>query len=408
MAEFQYKATNSFGEIVKSVVLAPDRRSAMAKLTSQGLRVIDLKGSDSSANIQSALESDESKQVLKGGEKLALMFFKKVLQLCRGGMPLGDALKSLAQRSLNKDMQALSRELYKSISEGGTVANAMQAYPKIFDPCIVHLSEAGESTANIVPVFTNIVEYLESKRQLRASVRSALVYPIILCTLAFGVVLLFLFYLMPMIEKMMADLDGELNLPVKILMFMGDVMIFGLPVAAVGLLIFIMALSKWRQSESGRIISDRILLRSPLFGKIAFNADICRFTNLISTLYASGVNTTETFRLAEKTIKNAYLRLQFQQCRLAVNDGVAVAQAFKNFKILDDDDIDILSVGERTGSLVECFAEIKKMHDEILREDIKTATSILTAVALLTAVAIIFLVALGIVSSVFGLSENLI
>ncbi len=408
MAEFQYRATDSSGAILKSAITAADRRSAMAKLAARGLRVIDLKGAEPASASQAAISSEDSKRALSGGEKLALMFFKKVLQLCKGGMPLGDALKSLAQRSLNKDMQALSRELYKSVSEGATVASAMQNYPKIFEPCIVHLSEAGESTANIVAVFTNIVEYLESKRQLRASVSSALVYPIILCSLAFGVVLLFLFYLMPMIENMMANLGGELNLPVKILLFMGDAMIYGTPIVAAVVFISIIAIAKWRQSESGRIESDKILLKSPLIGKIVFNADICRFTNLISTLYQSGVNTTETFRLAEKTIKNAYLRLQFQQCRLAVNDGVAVAQAFKNFKILDDDDIDILSVGERTGSLVECFAEIKKMHDEILRSDIKTATSILTAVALLSAVVIIFLVALGIVSSVFGLSENLV
>lgn len=407
MAEFQYRATNAVGEIVKSVVVASDRRSAMARLASQGLRVIDLKGADS-ASPHSLSVSEDSKVLIKGGEELALMFFRKVLQLCRGGMPLGDALKSLAQRSLNKDMQALSRELYKAVSEGFTVASAMQAYPKIFEPCIVHLAEAGESTANIVPVFANIVEYLENKRQLRASVRAALVYPIILCTLAFGVVLMFLFYLLPMIEKMIADLGGELNMPVKILIFMGDIMIFGGPAAMAAVFLAFLALSKWRASESGRIISDKFFLKLPLFGPIILNSDVCRFTNLIATLYQSGVNTTETFRLAEKTIKNAYLRMQFQQCKLAVNDGAAVAQSFKNFGILDDDDIDILSVGERTGSLVDCFLEIRKNHDEILRQRIKTATSILTAVALLTAVVIIFLVALGIVSSVFSLSENLV
>lgn len=407
MAEFQYRATNAVGEIVKSVIAAPDRRSALAKLSSRGLRVIDLKGADSTSS-HSLSVSDDSKVSIKGGETLALMFFRKVLQLCRGGMPLGDALKSLAQRSLNKDMQALSRELYKAVSEGSTVAIAMQAYPKIFEPCIVHLAEAGESTANIVPVFTNIVEYLENKRQLRASVRAALVYPIILCTLAFGVVLMFLFYLLPMIERMMADLGGELNTPVKILIFMGDMLIFGGPAAAVLGIIAFIALSRWRASESGRIISDKYFLRIPLFGPIIFNSDVCRFTNLIATLYDSGVNTTETLRLAEKTIKNAYLRMQFQQCKLAVNDGAAVAQSFKNFGILDDDDIDILSVGERTGSLVDCFVEIRKNHDEILRQRIKTATSVLTGVALLSAVIIIFLVALGIVSSVFGLSENLV
>lgn len=92
---------------------------------------------------------------------------------------------------------------------------------------------------------------------------------------------------------------------------------------------------------------------------------------------------------------------------MAINDGAPVAQSFRKYEIFDDDDIDIISVGERTGSLIECFSEIRKMHMEALDISIKVATSILTAVALITAVSIIFLVALGIVSSVFGLSQTL-
>lgn len=403
MAEFEYRAASLSGGVERGVVSAPDRRAAAGALARRGLRALEIRAAAGAR----APEAEDAVKI-RGSEKLSLAFFRKILQLCKGGMPMGDALKSLAQRSLNPQMQALSRELYRAVSEGATLSSAMVAYPKLFEPCIVHLTEAGESTANIVPVFENIVDYLEGKRTLRASVTAALVYPAILCCLAFGVVLLFLFYLMPMIEDMMANLGGEMSIPVKILIAMGDFLIYGGPILLALAALSALAVAKYRSGEEGRLKTDRILARLPLAGPIAVNADICRFGNLIATLYASGVNTTETFRLAEKTVKNSDLRLRFQMCRTAINDGAPISASFKKYGIFDDDDIDILSVGERTGSLVECFMEIKNTHMEILRARIKAATSILTGVALMTAVAIIFLVALGIVSSVFGLSQNLV
>lgn len=404
MADFKYKATNASGKIQEGVINASDRRLAAAKLSQQGLRILQI---NSMAEGSVLLSKTEASAEIKGGEALALAFFKKLLQLCKGGMPMGDALKSLAQRSLNPSMKNLSKELYKNVSEGVTLASAMGAYPKLFEPSVIHLSEAGESTANLVPVFQNVISYLEGKKALRASVIKALAYPSFLVVMATGVVLFFLFYLMPMIQNMLSSMGGEVNLPVKILMFLGDFLIYGMPVILLITLCASLFVWNWRKKDEGKLACDRLILRLPLAGDIVRNADISRFTNLISTLFASGVNTTETFRLSEKTIKNTALKLNFTQCKTSINDGAPIAQSFKKYDLLDDDDIDILSVGERTGSMVECFFEVYHTHMETLDSQIKNATKILTSVALLGAVVIIFLVAIGIVSSVFSLSQSL-
>ena len=404
MPDFFYKASAG-GKPETGTITAADRKSALSKLAREGKEVLSLKAANASSAL--SVSGADSAKAVKGGEALALAFFKKVYQLCKGGMPLADALRGLAQRSLNKNMQILSREMYKNISEGAALSAAMSAYPKLFEPSIINLADAGEATANIVPIFKNIIGYLEGKKALRSSVVSALVYPIILCVMASGVVMLFLFYLLPMIQNMMANLGGELNLPVKILMAFGDFLLYGLPV---GVLVFCLAaifIARWRATEGGRLATDKFLLKLPLVGKILYHTDLSRFTNLIATLYSSGVNTTETLKMAERTIGNSYIRMRFQQCRMAINDGAPVAASFKKYEIFDDDDIDIISVGERTGSLVECFSEIYNLHMEQLGFSIKKATSILTAVALTTAVVIIFLVALGIVSSVYGISQSL-
>jgi len=207
---------------------------------------------------------------------------------------------------------------------------------------------------------------------------------------------------------MMKSLGGDMSLPVKILMSFGNFMLTGGPFLILGVIATIAVIYKMRQTLRGQLITDRALLRLPIFGKIALDSDICRFSNLISTLFESGVNTTETFRLAEKSVKNSDTRARFQLCRAAVNDGAPVAASFKKYGLLSDDDIDIIAVGDRTGNMIDGFAEIKNTHMEILGERVKYAIALLSALALMCAFALVFMVALGIVSAVLNLSQNLV
>ena len=406
MATFSYKATDKTGKIVEGSISAADRRAALRNLSVAGMNVVKLvQAAEASVRAQTGAESDVE---IKGGEKTALAFFKKLLQLCKSGTPVGDALRGLSQRSLNKNMTALSKQMYKSLSEGRSLAQAMESYPQIFEKSLCHLVEAGESTANLVPVFQNIIDYLENRRTLRKQVVAALVYPVILFSVAFAVVMLFLFVLLPQIETMMKSLGGQMSLPVKVLMAFGDFMLAGGPVILALTALAALVIFKIRRSPKGTLATDRLFLKIPLIGKIALDADICRFTNLISTLFDSGVNTTETFRLAEKSVKNSDIRARFALCRTAVNDGAPVSASFKKFGLLADDDVDIISVGDRTGDMVECFKEVKDSHMEMLGARVKFAISALSAAALLSAFALVFMVALGIVSAVLGLSQSLI
>ena len=152
----------------------------------------------------------------------------------------------------------------------------------------------------------------------------------------------------------------------------------------------------------------KMLMKLPIIGRIIFDSDICRFSTLASTLFASGVNTTEAFRLAEKAVKNADMRSRFQSFRTAVNDGAPISAALQRYGLLENEDIDIISVGERTGSLVGSFAEINKAHTESLNKRIKTATTALGGVALGLAFALVFVFAMGIVLSILGLSQSMV
>ncbi len=204
MANYKYKAINKAGATVNSSIEAVDKRAAVNALKAKGLNVLQI------GEYVGGRGANGGKKIA-GGRKLSLIFFTKLEQLCQGAMPVGDAIRSLSQRSLNENLKNLSRALYKDLSEGKALSMALTQYPEIFDKTIVHLLEAGESSANLVPIFRNIIEYLEEKKQLRAKMISATAYPAFLSLLAFGVVIFFLFYMLPKIESMMESMGANLH-----------------------------------------------------------------------------------------------------------------------------------------------------------------------------------------------------
>ena len=391
MAQFKYRASDAFGKISEGSLDAPDARSAARSLSAAGLVVLSL---ESAGTSEGAVDTEKLRKKA-GGEKVALALVKKLSQLCgRGGMPVGDALKSLAARSLDPKIKQLARELYADLSEGKTLAAAMRKFPDTFDASATHLVEAGESTANLGFVFDNIIAYILERRKLRAAIFSALAYPVFLCVLAAGVVMLFLFFMLPKIESMMANMGAEKNFPIRM-------------TAAAAAVLCAAAVALLRSSESGAEKCDGAMLKIPIIGGILRDADICRFANLSATLSASGVNATETFRLAEKSISNRKLRARFRLFRTAVNDGAPVSAALHKFGLLDDEDIDVVSVGERTGSLVEAFSELSAAHSETLKKRISAATTALGGAALGTAFLLVFVFASGIVLSILSLSQSI-
>ncbi len=406
MAEFNYKAIDKAGKTRVGDITADSKRAALEKLAGMGLSPVYVRRQEEDSPAES---SSDSKRSVGGGERTALALITKLHQLCvGGGMPVADALKALSQRAVDKRLKKISRELYKDLSEGQTLAVALEKYPDAFDVCTVHLVEAGESTANLGFVFENIIGYIQERRKLRQTIISALAYPIFLCLMASGVVLLFLFFMLPKIQSMMSSMGAQENFPIKMMNVVGDLLIYGTPTLALVALAIFLWLRFYRKTPEGTKATDAFLLRVPALGKMVFDADLCRFANLAATLFESGVNTTETFRLSEKSLKNADMRDRFQQFRTAVNDGAPISASLQRFGLLENEDLDVISVGERTGSLVSGFREINRSHAESLNKRIKIYTIILGGVALGLAFLLVLIFALGIVLSILGLSQSML
>jgi type II secretory pathway component PulF len=430
MPDFSYTVIDAAGRTRTGKIPADDRRSAARTLGAQGFRVLSLTAgtagnsatttpataqashgsvSDAlgSATAPAALPSKLTSRRFFGAHRTGWDFIDSFHQLHSNGLPMGDAVKLLGQRVSDPALRYLCQSLWRDISEGLSLANAMGRFPAVFDSGSLHLIEAGENTGNLSPVLKKVLDSYELQENLRTKILSSITYPATVCGLAVGVLALFVFFLIPRLRQIMGSLGTEFPLPVKILIGFSDFLVKGGPFILAALLVFILAFLRWRKNEENRIQSDRWFLSTPLAGKVILHSEIVRMTDLLATLLGSGINATDALRFSERPVGNALLRQRINHGRQMINDGAAFASAFKKHNILPINDIDILAVGENTGNLADTFSAIARRHITALDRSINNLIRVVTTAVLGSTMGLVFICVISIVLTILSVSQSI-
>tara|TARA_B100000212_G_scaffold109923_1_gene81770 strand:+ start:14 stop:1288 length:1275 start_codon:yes stop_codon:yes gene_type:complete len=422
MADFKYVAVDAQGKTQSGEVSARDGKAARSALHKQRLTPLKLSpagGSDKSRKSGSRLAANsptesehfgKRKTLRKGsskGEKIGLEFLKRLHELHGSGMPIADAVKLLNQRLSDPGQREIAGFLWKELAEGRTLSRAMRQLPQFFNESSTFVIEAGEATGNVTPILQKIIVHLEEKREIRSKVLGSMVYPVFVALVAFGVVLFFLFFLLPQIEEMLASLGGELNLMARLLINGSNLVLAVGPFVVIALLIGGGTILQWSKSEKGGLAVDRSMLKIPLFGQILYLSEMFQLSSLLSTLIWSGIGLTENLRLCEKTIRNRFLRTQFRSGRAMVNEGKSLPEALRKFKFMPLMQLDVIEVGEKTGNLGNSMEDASHAFRTQLTLRIKTMTTLVSGLALGFAFSLVALVAISIVTSIFQVSKSI-
>ena len=426
MPVFHYLAIDSRGRTIPGELEADDRRSVRSHLRGKGLTPVEVRTKGGSAEgvkakansrkgnaVGSKSDANGSdtprKSFSLGGsnEKIGLEFMKRLLELHGSGMPVADSVKLLHQRLSDPQQKEIAGNLWRELSEGRSLARAMRLMPDYFGESTSYVIEAGEATGSVAPILRRIIGYIEEKREIRSKVLGSMAYPSFIGFIAFGVVLFFLFFLLPQIQDMLDSLGGELNFMAKALITGSNlVMTFG-PFAVIFLLIGAFSVRQWNKTEGGGITISRVMLRIPLIGRILYYSELFQLNSLVGTLVTSGIGLTENLRLSERTIKNLSFRLKFRSARALVNEGKSLPDALRKFDFMPAMQLDVMDVGERTGNLAHSLEEIANSFRTELSRRIKRMTTIVTAGALGFAFGLVALVAVSIVTSIFQVSNSI-
>ena len=401
---FAYSARDATGQTLRDVLEAPARRDAMRILTARGLQVLELSDSATPVATRQTATTGRSSVRLSSAERLP--FLQALSDLTASGMPAGESVRLLSVRLKAPRLRALCVGLWEKLGEGLPLSQALAAFPGVFDVQTVNLVAAGEATGNLKEVLARLIQHFTEQKELREQVVTALVYPLVVFAGAIGVILFFIFFLMPRIQSLLQALGGKLPLPTRMLVGFSNFLIhYGLLVLIAAVLGGI-AFWRWRQTEKGRVVSDSWLLRLPLSGAFVISSTVHNFSQTLAVLLENGVTTAEALRMTERTIMHRTLRKAFTEATDRVLEGEKLSTALARTGCFPDLVLDRLAVGESTGNLAPSLRDIARTFQQQLRRQLTVFRAVLSYGVLFVAFSFVTLVAVAIVLAVFQVSAS--
>lgn len=410
MARFSYTARDAGGAAQQGAVEAPSRREALRALAARGLRPLAVNETGGAgptpAAAASPIVASPNRHAKRGTRKLRLPFLDALSRLVGGGLSAGEGVRLLAVRLQDPPLRALSAGLWERLSQGRTLSDAMSDFPEVFDTQTTSLVAAGEATGSLKAVLQRLIRHLTEQRELRSRVVAALAYPVFVCVLAVGVILFFLFFLLPRIQGLLGSLGGKLPLATQLLVWTADFLLhYGIFFVIAGI-IGVLAWWRTRQTPAGRRTTDAWLLRLPFTGTYARRIMVLNFSHTVAILIENGITTAESLRLAERTVTNLALRDVLHGAVDRVLEGESLATALSRTHLFPLLVLDQLAVGEQTGNLAASLHAIAEDSQREVTAWLQYFTRFVASVVLGLSFAFVAFLAYAIVSAVLEVSAS--
>ena len=292
------------------------------------------------------------------------IFFRQFSVMIDAGLPLVQCLEILAANQENPAFQKTLTGVRTTVEGGATLANAMKLYPKIFDDLTTNMIEAGETGGILDIILQRLAIYIEKAVRLRAAVKSALIYPVSVVSLAFLIVGALLKWVVPIFSNLFIGLGVALPLPTRIVMglsaFVGQFWWFFI----VGVAGMVFGLRQIRKHPKGRYYFDYTLLKLPILGVLLRKIAVARFTRTLGTLITSGVPILEGLSITAKTSGNAVLEEALMKVRKAIEEGRTIVDPLKECGVFPNMVSQMIGVGEATGAMDTMLQKIADFYED--------------------------------------------
>lgn len=292
------------------------------------------------------------------------VFCRQFVSIMQAGVPMKEALLMLEEQTENKTLKTGIGNLLISVEKGNTLADSMRDQSEVFPSMLVNMVEAGESAGNLEMAFSRMAVQFEKEAKLKATVRKATIYPIILVIAAIGVIAVMLLYVIPIFIDMFADLDVEMPGFTMAIMnasrWLGKNWYFVLLI----ILAVIGAYHMIYRTDKGRIHIDHIKMKMPLFGKLTVKTACARFARTMSTLLTAGIPTIDCLETVSKIMKNIHYTNALMAAREEVMKGIPISEPLETSGIFPPMVYHMTGIGEETGNLEEMLDKLADYYDE--------------------------------------------
>ncbi|MDD5541630.1 MAG: type II secretion system F family protein [Acidobacteriia bacterium] len=292
------------------------------------------------------------------------VFTRQFSVMIDAGLPLVQALESLSSQSENKSFKKVVAAVRGEVESGSTLATAMRAHPKVFDELFTNMIAAGEAGGILDTILQRLSSYIEKSVKLKRAVRSALIYPCAILSIAVLVVSVILVYVVPTFMTLFAVLNVPLPLPTQIVIALSHFMTRYIVFILIGLVMLFFAFRSYYSTENGRYQVDRVMLKMPVLGALLRKISVARFSRTLSTLITSGVPLLEALDVTGKTAGNAVVERAIQKTRKAIEQGRTIVDPLKETGVFPPMVTQMVGVGEQTGAMDAMLTKIAEFYED--------------------------------------------
>lgn len=292
-------------------------------------------------------------------------FFHLLAVMINSGIPMTKALRSLVNQ-LNKSprLKMIVEELNSDIESGGSLSEAMQKNPDVFNEQEVGMVKSGEASGQLAKVLDNLAKDVEKVYKITGKVKSAMIYPSVIFSLLIAVVVAMLVFVIPKLTDLFASSGAELPLITKTVIAMSDFLITQKVPLLVGLLVFVLAFMSFKKTSIGKALIDKIKINLPIFGSLFRKAYLSRFARSLSNLLDSNVSIVQTLQIVSNSIGNEVYKKRLATSVEDIKQGIPLAENLADTDLFPPMMVNMIEVGEQTAQLDAITAKVADFYED--------------------------------------------
>ena len=367
---FRYVAKDSNGRDTSATMEAENEKEVVLALRKKGLIILSVTEESRGDSVVR-----KTRRKVKGPE--LVVFSRQLATMVDAGLPLIQATDTLAEQAESPALQMVLRDVVKSIEEGASFSEALGGHPKVFSSLFVNMTRAGEASGTLAEILDRIAGYMEASLALKRKVKSAMIYPVIVSSMAVIITSVLLLKVIPVFGKIYDSFGAALPTPTQMLLNFSGMLRAYFPFVVGALVAGIFLLRKYIKTDGGRMRFDRFKLTLPIFGPIFRKVAVSRFSRTLSVLVKSGVPILSALDIVAKTAGNKLVEKAVNDAMEQIKQGENIAQPLAASEVFPPMVTKMIAVGEESGKLEVMLSKIADFYDSQVDAAVNGLTSMI-------------------------------
>ena len=405
MAVYEYKALNSKGKETTGIIEAESHVSAGQVLKRMELYPVTISETTGTSIEKKGRDISVSAVFERITKVDVSVFTTQFAALVEAGMPVVDALDIVIQQTEKKSMRKMISVLKEEVNKGVSLADAFKLFPRQFSSLYINMVRAGQESGSLEIVLQRLADFLQLQMEMRSKITATLAYPLLMLIVGITVVFFLVAFVIPTVSGIFEEMNQALPLPTMILLGVSGFLKETWPYLLVIIIAFFVFFIRYKRTPQGRVLVDRLKLKTPLIGVQYKRIIMTRFTRTLATLLTNGVPIVTSFDIVKNIIDNTLIAGAIEKARNDIKEGKEISKPLAKSGIFPPVVVNMVAVGEKSGQLEEMLNRVSKIMEAELDSALKKLMSLFEPIMILLMGGIVAFIVVSILLPIFEMNQ---